>query len=144
MIKVHNYPYENTFLFCGSVVANIIIYLIFLYCQQKLKKYYMINISIEDFLLSISITFGSILTARYLNTLFHKDTMNIYNFFLLILIIQILKRIIFLKLYKLTKYKIFYNNIKYTYELLLLDIFNILLSLFFGVIFIKSYKYIKN
>ena len=104
----------------------------------------MINISIDNFLLGISITFGSILTARYLNTLFHKETMNIYNFFLLILIIQILKRIIFLKLYNLTKYKIFYNNIKYTYVLLLLDIFNILLSLFFGVVFIKTYKYIKK
>ena len=139
MIIIYNNPHKNIFILGGSIIANIIIYLVFLYFQQSLKEYY-INMSIKYLLFNTSVTFGSILTALYLNNLFRKNNMNIYNFFILILIIQIIKRIISEKLYNVTKYKVFYNNIKHTFELLLLDVFNILFALFFTVILIKLFK----
>ncbi len=139
MIILHNNPYKNIFILSGSIIANIIIYLVFLYFQQSLKEYY-VDMSINYLLFNTSVTFGSILTALYLNNLFRKNNMNVYNFFILILIIQIIKRIISEKLYEVTKHTIFYNNIQHTFELLLLDIFNILFALFFTVILIKLFK----
>jgi hypothetical protein len=133
--NIHDYNY----IIQGSILGNIIIYLILLYNNNYFKKL-KINIpTFIDFIINIIIIISSIYSARYFNNLFHKDTMNIYNFFLLILIIQLVKRILMDELYTITKEGIFYNNNKINIKLYILDAVNVLLSLCIALLLKKHY-----
>ena len=135
----YNKTKDIIYIFKGSIVANIIIYFVFLYNRKILKKIYSINSSLIDLIFNISIIIGSIYTGQYISYKFYNNKIHIYYFFILVVLIQLIKRLIMAKLYNITKYKIFYSNLKFNYKLIILDMINILLSLFISILFKKHY-----
>jgi hypothetical protein len=111
-ISNYNIPTDNKYIILGTILANFIVYLIIYLNLFKLQKsgIWFSNLKVSAMVINTYLIISTISMARYLCFKLDQSNINFINFILLVLILQLIKTVIMIKIFNHINKNYLMNN----------------------------------